>query len=87
MAGNLAERGAQHANSRAGSRAFIYTGSSGAALPTSHVGRTSTAGDGLNPVRTWLSARPALLHSLHLSGLLSCPSGIPTSENLKQGGQ
>lgn len=42
-----AERGAQLAGSGAGSRALIYTGSSGAALPTSHVGRTPAAGDGL----------------------------------------
>lgn len=47
VAPSPAERGAQLASSSAGSRASIYTGSSGAALPTSHLGRTSTAGDGL----------------------------------------
>lgn len=45
--GNLAARAAQLASSSARSRAFIYTGSAGAALPTSHVSRTSTAGDSL----------------------------------------
>lgn len=67
MPGNLAERGAQLASSSAGSRAFIYTGSSGAALPTSHLGRTSAAGDGLNPVRTQPPARRAIQPSCTLS--------------------
>ena len=47
MPGNLAERGAQLASSSARSRPFIYTGRAGAALPTSQLNRTSTAGAGL----------------------------------------
>lgn len=64
------------------SRAFIYTGSSSAHFLLPHLGRTSAAGDGLNPVWTRRSARPsspALLRSLRLTR--PRPPGTPAADS------
>lgn len=82
--GNLAEHGTQHRQQQQQQQqrqepcVYLYRKLK-RALPTSHLGRTSAAGDGLNPVRTRRPARPsssALLRSLRLTRplvLLGCP--------------
>lgn len=44
-------RTSQQLGARSSQSVYLYR-KLGAALPTSHLGRTSTAGDGLNPVRS-----------------------------------
>lgn len=85
--GNLAELGAQHRQQQQQQRrepcAYLYR-KLRRALPTSHLGLTSAAGDGLNPVRTRRPARrssPALLRSLRLARPLSCPPGTPAADS------
>ena len=85
--GNLAERGAQHRQQQQQQRrepcVYLYR-KLRRALPTSHLGRTSAAGDGLNPVPTRRPARPsspALLRSLRLARPLSCPPGTPAADS------
>ena len=88
--GNLSERGAQHRQQQQqqqqqGREPCVYLYRKlRRALPTSHLGRTSAAGDGLNPVRTRRPARPsspALLCSLRLARPLSCPPGTPAADS------
>ena len=76
--GHLAELGAQHGQQR---RRYLYR-KLRRALPTSQLGRTSAAGDGLSPVRTRRPARPgspALPRSLRVARPLSWPPGTPAA--------